>query len=63
MCPVTIDQYLADLEEPKRSTLQRPPETILEVAPDAQEAISYIESRLSESTGRSSSDSPFSRIT
>ena len=38
---MTIDQYLADLEEPKRSTLQRLRETILEVVPDAQEGISY----------------------
>jgi uncharacterized protein YdhG (YjbR/CyaY superfamily) len=36
-----IDQYLMDLEEPKRSTLQRLRETILEVVPDAQEGISY----------------------
>ncbi len=36
-----IDQYLTDLEEPKRSTLQRLRETILEVVPDAQEGISY----------------------
>jgi uncharacterized protein YdhG (YjbR/CyaY superfamily) len=36
-----IDQYMTDLEEPKRSTLQRLRETILEVVPDAQEGISY----------------------
>jgi uncharacterized protein YdhG (YjbR/CyaY superfamily) len=36
-----IDQYLTDLEEPKRSTLQRLRETILEVVPDAEEGISY----------------------
>ena len=36
-----IDQYLTDLEEPKRSTLQRLRETILEIVPDAQEGISY----------------------
>ncbi len=36
-----IDQYLTDLVEPKRSTLQRLRETILEVVPDAQEGISY----------------------
>jgi uncharacterized protein YdhG (YjbR/CyaY superfamily) len=36
-----IDQYLTDLEEPKRSTLQQLRETILEIVPDAQEGISY----------------------
>jgi uncharacterized protein YdhG (YjbR/CyaY superfamily) len=36
-----IDQYLADLEEPKRSTLQRLRQTILEVIPEAEEGISY----------------------
>jgi uncharacterized protein YdhG (YjbR/CyaY superfamily) len=36
-----IDQYLADLEEPKRSTLLRLRQTILEVVPEAQEGISY----------------------
>ena len=36
-----IDQYLADLEEPKRSTLQRLRLTILEVIPEAEEGISY----------------------
>jgi uncharacterized protein YdhG (YjbR/CyaY superfamily) len=36
-----IDQYLADLEEPKRSTLQRLRHTILEVVPEAEEGISY----------------------
>ncbi len=36
-----IDQYLADLEEPKRSTLQRLRQTILEVVPAAEEGISY----------------------
>jgi uncharacterized protein YdhG (YjbR/CyaY superfamily) len=36
-----IDQYLADLEEPKRSTLQRLRQTILEVVPEAEEGISY----------------------
>jgi uncharacterized protein YdhG (YjbR/CyaY superfamily) len=36
-----IDRYLADLDEPKRSTLQRLRETILEVLPAAEEGISY----------------------
>jgi uncharacterized protein YdhG (YjbR/CyaY superfamily) len=36
-----IDRYLADLEEPKRSTLQRLRETILEVVPEAEEGMSY----------------------
>jgi uncharacterized protein YdhG (YjbR/CyaY superfamily) len=36
-----IDQYLADLEDPKRSTLLRLRQTILEVVPEAQEGISY----------------------
>ena len=33
--------YLADLQEPKRSTLQRLRRTILEVIPEADEGISY----------------------
>ncbi len=36
-----IDRYLADLEEPKRSTLQRLRQTILEVVPEAEEGMSY----------------------
>lgn len=36
-----IDHYLADLEEPKRSTLQRLRQTIREVLPDAEEGMSY----------------------
>src|SRR5271170_4749430 len=36
-----IDQYLADLDEPKRSTLQRLRQTVLEVIPEAEEGISY----------------------
>ena len=36
-----INLYLADLEEPKRSTLQRLRQTILEVVPEADEGISY----------------------
>jgi len=36
-----IDRYLANLEEPKRSTLQRLRQTILEVIPEAEEEMSY----------------------
>jgi uncharacterized protein YdhG (YjbR/CyaY superfamily) len=36
-----IDQYLVGLDEPKRSTLQRLRQTILEVVPEAEEGISY----------------------
>jgi len=36
-----IDEYLAGIEEPKRSTLQRLRQAILEVVPDAEEGISY----------------------
>lgn len=36
-----IDAYLNALEEPKRSTLQSLRRTILEIAPEAQEVISY----------------------
>lgn len=41
MSSTEVDQYLADLEEPKRSTLQRLRQTILDVVPDAEECISY----------------------
>ncbi|MGH7685579.1 MAG: iron chaperone [Candidatus Dormibacteria bacterium] len=37
----TIDQYLATLDEPKRSTLQRLREDIRSLVPDAEECISY----------------------
>ena len=36
-----IDAYLAELEEPERSTLGKLRETILEVLPDAEQGISY----------------------
>lgn len=36
-----IDSYLAKVEEPKRSTLQKLRKTILEIVPDAEEGISY----------------------
>jgi uncharacterized protein YdhG (YjbR/CyaY superfamily) len=36
-----IDQYLAGLDEPKRTTLQQLRQTILSVVPQAEECISY----------------------
>lgn len=36
-----IDTYLASLEEPKRSTLAKLRETILEVVPNAEQGLSY----------------------
>lgn len=36
-----IDNYLALLEEPKRSTLETLRRTILEIVPDAEQCISY----------------------
>jgi uncharacterized protein YdhG (YjbR/CyaY superfamily) len=36
-----IDQYLAALDEPKRSTLEAVRGSILEVVPDAEQCISY----------------------
>jgi len=36
-----VDEYLRAVEEPKRSTLQALRETILEIVPDAEQAISY----------------------
>ncbi len=41
MSAVEIDAYLAALDEPKRSTLDKLRRTILEVIPEAEEAISY----------------------
>jgi uncharacterized protein YdhG (YjbR/CyaY superfamily) len=41
MSSVEIDDYLAGLEEPKRSTLQQLRRTILDVVPEAEEGISY----------------------
>ena len=41
MSRADVDEYLADLEEPKRSTLQRLRQTILEVVPEAEEGLSY----------------------
>lgn len=41
MAPKTIDEYLAALDDPKRSTLRKLRETIRSLAPDAVETISY----------------------
>ena len=41
MSSAEVDAYLADVEEPKRSTLQHLRESILDVIPDAEEGISY----------------------
>ena len=36
-----IDEYLATLDEPKRSTLQNLRQTILDIVPEAEQCISY----------------------
>jgi uncharacterized protein YdhG (YjbR/CyaY superfamily) len=36
-----VDAYLAEVDEPKRSTLQALRRTILEIVPDAEQVISY----------------------
>jgi len=41
MSRAEVDAYLAGVEEPKRSTLEALRRTILEVAPQAEEGISY----------------------
>jgi uncharacterized protein YdhG (YjbR/CyaY superfamily) len=41
MSAVEVDEYLREVEEPKRSTLQALRRTILEIVPDAEEVISY----------------------
>ena len=41
MSSAEVDDYLAGVEEPKRSTLERLRRTILGVVPDAEEGISY----------------------
>jgi uncharacterized protein YdhG (YjbR/CyaY superfamily) len=41
MSSAEIDDYLAGLDEPKRSTLQQLRETILSVVPDAEQGIYY----------------------
>ena len=35
-----VDRYLASLDEPKRSTLEALPRTILDVIPEAEQCIS-----------------------
>jgi uncharacterized protein YdhG (YjbR/CyaY superfamily) len=39
--PQMIDEYLAALDEPKRTTLQKLRQTIRGIVPDAEECISY----------------------
>jgi uncharacterized protein YdhG (YjbR/CyaY superfamily) len=41
MPPAEIDEYLAALDEPKRSTLEELRRTILEIIPQAEQGISY----------------------
>lgn len=41
MAAEEIDEYLAALEEPKRSTLAQLRETIMSIVPDAEQCISY----------------------
>jgi uncharacterized protein YdhG (YjbR/CyaY superfamily) len=41
MSTADVDRYLAELPEPKRTTLQALRETILRILPDADEGISY----------------------
>jgi uncharacterized protein YdhG (YjbR/CyaY superfamily) len=41
MSRAEVDRYLAELDEPKRTTLGALRDTILEVIPDAEEGISY----------------------
>lgn len=41
MASSEIDDYLAELEDPKRSTLESLRRTILELVPDVEEGMSY----------------------
>jgi uncharacterized protein YdhG (YjbR/CyaY superfamily) len=41
MSRAEIDDYLAALDEPKRNTLEKLRESIMEVVPDAEQGISY----------------------
>ncbi|MHB1596672.1 MAG: iron chaperone [Streptosporangiaceae bacterium] len=41
MSAAEIDRYLDGLDEPKRATLERLRQTILEILPDADQGISY----------------------
>ena len=41
MSAAEIDEYIAQLEEPKRTTLAQVRETILRIIPDAEQGIAY----------------------
>jgi uncharacterized protein YdhG (YjbR/CyaY superfamily) len=41
MATTDVDEYLAALEEPKRTTLVQLRETIMSIVPDAEQCISY----------------------
>jgi uncharacterized protein YdhG (YjbR/CyaY superfamily) len=41
VAPEDIDRYLAQLDEPKRSTLEQVRRTILDLVPDAEQGLSY----------------------
>ena len=41
MSAAEIDEYLDGLDEPKRSTLRRLRETLVELLPDAEQGVSY----------------------
>ena len=57
-----IDQYLDALQEPKRTTLARLRQTILEILPEAEQGISYGVPAF-KVRGRPSRGSPRSRTT
>jgi uncharacterized protein YdhG (YjbR/CyaY superfamily) len=57
-----IDKYLDGLEEPKRATLARLRQTILDILPEADQGISY-GVPASKSAARRSPGSPRSRTT
>ena len=40
-----VDEYLAAIDEPKRGTVERLRNTILEIVPEAEQCISYGSSR------------------
>jgi uncharacterized protein YdhG (YjbR/CyaY superfamily) len=41
MATADVDRYLADLQDPKRATLEEMRRRILEVIPDAEQCLSY----------------------
>jgi uncharacterized protein YdhG (YjbR/CyaY superfamily) len=41
MSAAQVDAYLSEVDEPKRTTLQVVRQTILEIVPEAEQAISY----------------------